>query len=140
MTATSPPRGVSARLLAVLAALAGIALVHGLQCEDGMPVPVSMSHSMTHSVETVGAADGPMDHLVTGALDAVENVIGAPMTLGGLLAACLVAILAWWSASALRMPRPIAAVACPIRAGPRRATRTALPRAPTLAQLCVLRT
>lgn len=115
--------------------------MHGLQCKDGMPaMPMSVSVSITHSAQTVVGAEDPMDHLVTGALHAVQTAVGAPMVLDGILAACLVAILTWLAASTLRLRRTFAAVACAIRAGTTRATRAALPRAPTLAQLCVLRT
>lgn len=84
-----------------------------------------------------------MAHMVADVLHAVKttaDAVGEPMTLGGILAACLVAILTWLAASTLRLQRTSASVACPIRAGPTRATRAAVPRAPSLAQLCVLRT
>ncbi|WP_249643807.1 hypothetical protein [Nocardia sputi] len=146
MTATLPSRTVCARLLVVLAALGGIALAHGLQCEDGMPAmsaPMSMTHSIMQSAQTTGGAADQMDQLVAGTLPAVKTVgdaVGEPMTLGGILAACMVVVLTWLAISTLRLRQTSAVLVCPIRAGPTRAARAASPRAPTLAQLCVLRT
>ncbi|MFH5227582.1 hypothetical protein [Antrihabitans spumae] len=145
MTATSPSRGISARLLAVLAVLAGLALAQGLQCRDGMPamsLPGSMPQSVMYSAPADTDASDDAD-LVTGAFHIVKaaaDAAGEPMALGGVLAACLVAVLTWLAASTLRLRRTSVAVGCPIRAGPSRAAHAALPRAPTLAQLCVLRT
>ncbi len=142
VTAAPPSRRIPVRLLAVPAALVGIALMHGLQCKDGMPA-LPMAHAGVHSIDTTASAGDRVDHLVTDTLHAVKtaaDAAGDPVMLGGVLAACMVAILTWLAVSTLRPPRATATAAIPIRAGPTRAARAALPRAPTLAQLCVLRT
>lgn len=105
---------------------------------------ISMPHMGMHSAtaaENVGIGD--LVNLAAGTLEIMTTVADAaddPTMLGGILAACLVGVLSWFAASILRLRRTVVTVVCPIRAGPTYAASTALPRAPTLAQLCVLRT
>ncbi len=105
---------------------------------------ISMPHMGMHSA--TAAADvgtGDLADLAAGTLRLVTTGADAaddPTMLGGILAACLVGVLRWFAASILRLLRTAVTAVCPIRAGPTYAARAALPRAPTLAQLCVIRT
>ena len=131
---THGARGHLSRLAVVLAVLAGLALVVGVQCTNGM--------SMAHGPNTVMAHGG---HEVT-----VEHPIAAGMLVApdldapggsdtGALAACLMLIVAVIAIVAgLRLPglRSSEAALQPARLA---LAAVVLPRAPSLARLCLLR-
>ena len=153
-------RGHLARLVAVVAVLAGLALAVGLQCTDGMAMP--MAHAATSATAATDcgppatmAADHRPGHVVpadTGpppaacpALDMAGTFAsahdGASGThdLGGLLATCLAFLIAAVTAVAVLRPavvRGVVRMLPPVRVAVIRAVR---PRAPNLAELCVLR-
>ncbi|SDN18295.1 hypothetical protein SAMN04488074_13826 [Lentzea albidocapillata subsp. violacea] len=122
---THGARGHLSRLTVVLAVLAGLALVVGVQCADGM----SMAHDR-HEL----TVERPVAAGMLVALDAPGD-----SDTGGELAACLMLIVAVIAIVAgLRLPglRSSAAILRPARAV---LAAVVLPRAPGLARLCLLR-
>ncbi|MFI7676315.1 hypothetical protein [Actinophytocola sp. NPDC049390] len=165
MTGTARPvlaaRGRLARLVAVLAVLAGLAVAVGLQCTDGMAMP------MAHGATSAGAsapcgsqADMTASHpeasgmpADTGQLAAACPVLGAAVALanadegssrsgglGGVLATCLAFILAVVAAMAVLRPSHFRGVVRMLRPARVAVTRALRPQAPSLAELCLLRT
>lgn len=141
-------RGHLARLVAVVAVLAGVAVLPWPQCPDGMIVDaVYLDQGASPAMAVAGVNDHPQDtaalctaHSASGAPARVADSSGGSGDVGGVLATCLtflVAVLAviaglspCWLRSFVRLhaPRPGARV-CTIGL-----------RAPSLAQLRVLRT
>lgn len=124
---THRTRGHLSQLAVVLAVLAGLALVVGVQCTDGM--------SMAHGGHEI-TAEHPV---AAGMLVAPDLETPGGSDTGGALAACLMLIVAVIAVVAgLRLPGLRSSVAAS------RFARTALgevvlPRAPSLATLCLLR-
>ncbi|MDX8037225.1 DUF6153 family protein [Lentzea sp. BCCO 10_0856] len=120
-------RGHLSRLVVVLAVLAGLALVVGVQCTDGM----SMAH---------GGHETAVEHPVAaGMLMASDLETPGGSDTGGALAACLMFIVAVIAIVAgLKLPgsRSSAATSRSVRMT---LGAVALPRAPSLARLCLLR-
>lgn len=132
---THGARGHLSRLVVVLAVLAGLALVVGAQCTDGM----SMAHG-ANTVMVVGGHEfiaqqpGEVGILVAPGADAPGD-----SDMGGALAACLMLIVAVLAIVAgLRLPglRSSAAALRPVRVA---LTPVVLLQAPSLAALCLLR-
>ena len=120
-------RGHLSRLAVVLAVLAGLALVVGVQCTDGM----SMAHSGHETTVEHPVAAGM---LMTPELEFPDG-----RDTGGALAACLMLIVAVVAIVAgLRLPglRRSAAASRSVRWA---LGEVVLPRAPSLATLCLLR-
>ncbi|WP_157367715.1 hypothetical protein [Alloactinosynnema sp. L-07] len=165
MTGTARPaqaaRGHLARLVAVVAVLAGLALAVGLQCTDGMAMP--MAHPATSAAAGTGcglpatmATDHGLGHVVPADIGLPSGACPAPNMaatfafarddasgthdLGGMLATCLAFLIAAVTAVAVLRPavvRGVVRVLPPVRVAVVRAVR---PRAPSLAELCLLRT
>ncbi len=120
-------RGDLSRLVVVLAVLAGLALVVGVQCTDGM----SMAH---------GGHETTVEHPVAaGMLMASDLETPGDGDAGGALAACLmliVAVIAIVAGPRLPGLRSSAAASRSVRMT---LGEVVLPRAPSLATLCLLR-
>ncbi|MDX8143195.1 hypothetical protein SK854_13795 [Lentzea sp. BCCO 10_0061] len=129
-------RGRLVRLAVVLAVLAGLALVVGVQCTDGM--------SMPHGANAVMADDG---HELS-----VERPVAAGMSVapdqdthgdsdvGGALAACLMLIAAVIALVArLGLPRVRSSAVAAARSARTALFPVVLARAPSLERLCLLR-
>ncbi|WP_144065801.1 hypothetical protein [Lentzea albidocapillata] len=122
---THGARGHLSRLAVILAVLAGLALVVGVQCADSM--------SMAHDGHEL-TVERPVAAGMLVALDASGD-----SDTGGALVACLMLIVAVIAiAAGLRLPglRSSAAILRPVRAA---LAAVVLPRAPSLASLCLLR-
>lgn len=159
-------RGCLARLVVVVGVLAGLVFAHGVQCTDGMtamPIEQGASWGMV-----VGAAqDGAVPAVLAGvkrhspddvtATDSAHQITAVPSAagvfalggdrspgshgLGGVMTACLacivavVAVIVGLRPSLLRIFVPV------LTSGfGRRVIRTVPPRAPSLAELCLLLT
>lgn len=153
-------RGRLVRLVAVLAVLAGVALAVGLQCTDGMAMPmahgVSADTAMACSSSSSAMAETHVPERVTsadsGGLTAACPAAGAELFvlaengspssggMGGVLATCLAFILAVVVAVASLRPGPSWGVVRLLRAARAMATRAVRPLSPSLAELCLLRT
>lgn len=132
---TDGARGHLSRLAVVLALLAGLALVVGVQCTDGM----SMAHG-SNAVMADGGHELTVEHPVAAGM-LVGSDPGTPggSDTGGALTACLTLIAAVIAiASGLRLPglRSSVAVLRPVCVA---LAAVALPRSPSLARLCLLR-
>jgi hypothetical protein len=159
MTGTARPvraaRGHFARLVAVLAVFAGLAVAVGMQCTDGMAV-MPMAHgadsapmacgspaSTATAHERVAPADnGPLT--VACAAPGVAAAYAeseAPGTggLGGLLATCLAFLVAVVTLVASLRSAGLRSVPVMVGSARVRLIRTLRPRAPSLAELCLLR-
>ncbi|HEY8455380.1 MAG TPA: hypothetical protein VIL34_07285 [Actinopolymorphaceae bacterium] len=155
-------RGRLVRLVAVLAVLAGVALAVGLQCTDGMAMPMAHGASADaamacssspsamaerHVPERVTSADsGGLTAAACPTPGAAESFVlaenGSPGSggMGGVLATCLAFILAVVVAVASLRPGPSWGVVRLLRPARAVATRAVQPLAPSLAELCLLRT
>lgn len=149
-------RGRLARLVAVLAVLVGVALTVGLQCTDGMAMP--MAHGA--SADAAMACDSPSSavaaiHVADRAATADMGQVAATGTapdaaaddgapgsgvVGGVLATCLAVFLAVVVVLAALRPGPLWGAVRLLRPARVVAIRAVRPRAPTLAELCLLRT
>ncbi|UAK33321.1 hypothetical protein K8O92_04870 [Nocardia asteroides] len=143
------------RLAVALSAFVAIALVHGAQCQTGMPMGM-----MAHSAAMVGGVAGQCGGAQVGdagfhehdhgpdsrvgvqaadtPLTVADDAVPAPPV--GLVMACLAAFLAMLATLAFPRRDVVATV---LRRAPDVAmirVRAVLPRAPTLVELCVLRT
>ncbi len=162
-------RGYLARLVAVVGVLAGLVLANGVQCTDGMnamaiehvtssgmavgaaqdgAVPAVQARVERHSSDYVTAAEPT--HQVT----AVSVVPGAAGVLafaghgspgfpgqGGLLAACMAFIVAVVAVIVGLRPARLRIIVAVLVSGPGRGViRVVHLRAPSLAELCLLRT
>ncbi|MCE7004578.1 DUF6153 family protein [Kibdelosporangium philippinense] len=121
-------RGSLARLVAVIAVLVGVVLMHGLQCSDDMT-----------GMHSDGGAGMVHEHSATPANDHDPGPADSD-GLGGMLMTCLAFIVVIVTAMVglrlvglVNLDRLIRAVRA-ARAG------MTLPRGPSLAQLCLLRT
>ncbi|MBF6289751.1 hypothetical protein IU436_26510 [Nocardia farcinica] len=149
----TPRRAALLRLAVVLSAFVGIALVHGAQCQTGMPM------GMAHSAAVLSGVAGPCgaqvdDSGIHGHDHGLDSGVGAeatdtPMTVVddaapappvGLVMACLAAFLALLATIAFPRREVVATVLRRARDMGMTRVRAVLPRAPTLAELCVLRT
>lgn len=142
---TTAVRGQLARLVAVLAVLAGVAFAVGLQCTEGMAMP--MAHGMGQ-VETHIACDFAASHegsstemRVAAAPCAAES--GGMLDhqgLGGTLATCLALLFAVVAAVAALPPSRLRR----LMTASRRVRVVVAPavwsRTPRLEELCLLRT
>ncbi|MEU0470700.1 hypothetical protein ABZ215_42465 [Amycolatopsis sp. NPDC006131] len=159
-------RGYLARLVAVVAVLAGLVLAHGLQCNDGMTVMhaasgASMAADATHdcgaaavtaaavdvvspeSIPPVEASQRLADRCTASHTRAVVLAAGSSPGshgLGGLLATCLAFIVAVVAALVGLRPTGLRGIVPMLRSARVAMMRAALPRAPSLAELCLLRT
>jgi hypothetical protein len=143
-------RGHLARLVAVLAVLAGLGYAVGLQCTGGMTTDMVMAHGTT-STDTVVACQSPLatsntvEHADTRQCPAPVFAVAADDSssfdgLGGVLATCLAFLIAVVAAVATLRPghlRGVGGMSRPVRMTVLRAGR---PQPLTLAELCVLRT
>ncbi|WP_157227403.1 MULTISPECIES: hypothetical protein [Nocardia] len=141
------------RLVVVLAALVGIALIQSGHCQASAPMDMSMTAAAAaagHCGPAQAGADQGMNHADHDHGAVMFQTDAAPVTTGsdqsppavpaGIVMACLAVFLALlagvallrshWRACAIRLPLPLA--------GPE--PRAVLPRPPSLAELCVLRT
>ncbi len=135
-----------ARLIAVLAALVGLAMMQTSPCADevrafGHDIRCSTAGLVANAVTDVGAATSASE--VVGDLEAGADLLGSamlePVAPVGALGLCLVLLLSvllavTWPARA----RPI--LLAPARAGPHPVIIQRRCNAPSLAMLCVLRT
>jgi hypothetical protein len=156
MSSTTGPeraaRGFLARLVAVVAVLAGVVLVQGLQCAGGMSgMHVASGMTCSHPVamdsvdghftqETVTSAEA--DQLPTSGCAVASGATDSHLDsdgLGGVLAACLAYLVA--VVAAMTGLRPIM-LRCVdrLRFVHAPTIRRVLSRAPSLAELCLLRT
>jgi hypothetical protein len=125
------------RLLVVVAVLTGLVLTLGLQCTDGMGSGTHVAMGMSTT------ADGGTSAMDVGEPSmAVVVADGAPGShdLGSLLAACLVFIVAVAAAVAVFRPARLAGFVRLFDVARGTVVRAVEQRAPSLAQLCVLRT
>ncbi|BDT85569.1 MULTISPECIES: hypothetical protein [Nocardia] len=148
-----PRRAALLRLAVVLSAFVGIALVQGAQCQTGMPMGMVQSAVMFDGVagQCATGVNGPSAHEHDHGHDSGMGIDmpdtpmamaddAAPTPPAGLVMACLAAFLALLAAfmfprrevvtTALRQAQDVGITG----------VRAVLPRAPTLAELCVLRT
>ncbi|TDP38637.1 hypothetical protein DFR75_103294 [Nocardia ignorata] len=147
-----PRRAALLRLAIVLSALVGIALVHGAQCQAGMPMGMAQSVVMRDDAGQCGArGDDPSSHAHDRGHDSgkgvqapdapmpmVEDAAPAPPV--GLAMACLAAFLALLAVFVFARREVTVTVLRQVQNVGLTGVRAVLPRAPTLAQLCVLRT
>lgn len=161
-------RGYLARLVVVVGVLAGLVLAHGVQCTDGMTAmaiehvansgmavgfaqdgaaPAAMAGVERHSPDDVTAADTAHQvtavYVLPGAAAvsplAGDGPFGSHGLCGG-LAACLVFIVAVVAVIVALRP-PLLRIFVPVLMSGRAAViRAVHPRAPRLAELCLLRT
>ena len=129
-------------LLAVTVLLAGLAITAGVQCSDGMTMPLVPTSSL-HDGSDAGAED-PSLPAVTGAVSSVMGVVSAadgsmPMTSGMLVGTCMALLAMALLAVAVTIRRSLTQ-ALPLVAAVRRVVVPPLLGAPSLARLCVLRT
>ncbi|WP_148311627.1 DUF6153 family protein [Amycolatopsis japonica] len=137
---TTTVRGQLARLVAVLAVLAGVAFAAGLQCTEGMAMP--MAHDMGHAETRIAC-----DSLASSA----ETRVAAPCAaesggmldhqgLGGTLATCLAFLFAVVAAVAALPPSRLRGLVTAFRRVRVVASPVIWSRAPKLEELCLLRT
>jgi hypothetical protein len=122
IAAVTDRRARFVRFVAALAVLAGLALVVGLQCSEGMPMSVT-----TH-------CDGATGH---------EDMCAAETThddMGGALMTCLAFLGAVFAVAVWLRPVGLHGIVRMIRSMRAVVSRAAEPRAPSLEQLCLLRT
>ncbi|MGV9753222.1 hypothetical protein [Nocardia farcinica] len=149
----TPRRAALLRLAVVLSAFVGIALVHGAQCQTGMPMPMSHSAAVLSGVtgQCGAQVDDSGSHGHDNGLDfgvgaeatdtpmmAADDAAPAPPV--GLVMACLAAFLALLATIAFPRREVVATVLRRAQDRGMTRVRAILPRAPTLAELCVLRT
>ncbi|WP_439659457.1 hypothetical protein ACSHWB_44990 [Lentzea sp. HUAS TT2] len=132
---TPSARAHLARLVVVLAVLAGLALVVGAQCTDGM----SMAHDV-NVVMTDGGHEAVVERPVAaGEPAALARDMAGGSDMGGVLAVCLMIIAAVVSIVAvLRLPG-VRGLATVVRPACATLAAAFLPQAPSLAKLCLLR-
>jgi hypothetical protein len=152
MSSTTRPeraaRGLLARLVAVVAVLAGVVLAQGLQCAGGMSgMHVASGMTCSHPVamdsvdghftqETVTSTEA--GQLPTSGCAVADSHLDSD-GLGGVLAACLaylVAVVAAMTGLRPIMPQRVDR----LRFAHAPTIRRVLSRAPSLAELCLLRT
>lgn len=151
-------RGHLARLVVVLAVLAGLGLAVGLQCTDGMAM--SMAHGATSAstgmgcgspvAMTAGHVGEPVTPAGAGQLSSACAAAGAVALadedapgsrgLGGVLATCLAFLVAVMAAVAALRPGHLRSVVRILRTARAVVNRAFRPRALSLAELCLLRT
>jgi hypothetical protein len=134
-------RGHLARFVAVLAVLAGLALAVGLQCTDGTAaMPMDMAGAAVECGSPSMVAEQAGHHVVDPCLPADASGASGFDGLGGVLATCLAFIIAVVAAAVLLRPLRASGVFKALQLV-RVSVFTALrPRAPSLAELCLLRT
>lgn len=151
-------RGHLARLVAVLAVLAGLVLLHSPHCTDGMTAMPHLATSAGSGTATAaiscgssatmteaGSQPATMAHQLAAVCPAVAGVVAAGSShgsdgMGGLLATCLAFIVAVL-ATLLGLRPSWQQVALIARLSERvTRIRAVVPRAPSLAELCLLRT
>lgn len=131
-------RGDLARLVAVVAVLAGLVLTHGLPCADGA--------TGTHAAGTTCGHVRPADGLTDAAAPVPVSACAAPAGaldaggFGGVLATCLAFVMAVVAAATGLRPARLWNAGRAVRSARAALARTVLPRAPSLAALCLLRT
>jgi hypothetical protein len=147
-------RGHLARLVVVVAVLAGLGLAVGLQCTGGMAMPMAQGASSADVVMSCGSLKpaASSDHDVPGNMGHRGTTCAMPAAfagngsmgshgLGGVIATCLVFFLAVVAAVAtLLRPGGFATISRMPRSVPVAAIRDVRPRALSLAELCLLRT
>ncbi len=158
-------RAYLARLVAVAAVLAGLSLAYGLQCAGGMTAAVHAAPGASMAVgaaqdggapAAMAAVDGSVPERVATAgtsdqLTAMRAVPGGAVALagddspgsrglGGVLATCLALIVAVAAAVVALRPTGSRSIVRMLKSVRLRLGRTALPRTPSLAELCLLRT
>lgn len=159
-------RGCLARLVVAVGVLAGVVFAHGVQCTDGMSAmaikQVASSSTALGAVQDGAvvavmagvAGHSPGDLAAAGAAHQVTAVPGeagvmalvgdsSPGShgLGDVLAACLVFIVAVVAVSVGLRPSLLRIFVAVLMFGRgRRVIRVVAPRAPSLAELCLLRT
>lgn len=145
------------RLAVVVSAFVGIALIQGAQCQAGMPMGMAQSLATIDGATSdrcgVVSVDAKGGHEADDGHDSGMGIVvpDAPMAVpvaedpepvvpAGLVMACLAVFLALLVAFALPRRGGIAHRVRLVQAVGMTRVRSALPRAPTLAELCVLRT
>ncbi|GAD83366.1 hypothetical protein FEK33_21150 [Nocardia asteroides NBRC 15531] len=149
----TPRRVALLRLAVVLSAFVGIALAHGTQCQTGMPMGMTHSAAVLSGVtghcgaqvddSDIHQHDNGLDSEVAAeatntSLTPVDDAEHAPTV--GLAMACLAAFLALLATFAFPRKEIVAIVLRRTQDMGMTGVRSALPRAPTLAELCVSRT
>jgi peptidoglycan/LPS O-acetylase OafA/YrhL len=152
-------RGHLARLVAVLAVLAGLVLLHSPHCTDGMTAMPHLAASVGSGTSTAAASCGSSatmtepgsqpattaDQLAAVCPAAGVGAVAAGSShgsdgMGGLLATCLAFIVAVLAALlGVRPSRQQIGLVARLSDYATR-IRAVVPRAPSLAELCVLRT
>jgi hypothetical protein len=136
-------RGYLVRLLAVVAVLVGLALTHGFQCTDDMTTVMrgasGASAGMAGGVAHDDHAAARMAHADTGVSGIAAGDSSGSRGLGAVLATCLAFIVAV-VAGVLGLRRAGLGVVRVLDSAPVVAIRAAIPRTPSLAELCLLRT
>lgn len=162
-------RGYLARLVAVVGVLAGLVLANGVYCTDGMIATMATEHVASSGMAVGTAQDRTApaakvrverhssDHLTaaepTHRVTAVCAVPGAAGVLafagqgspgapgqGGVLAACLAFIVAVVAVIVGLRPGWLRVFVAVLMSGPATVIRIVQSRAPSLAELCLLRT
>jgi hypothetical protein len=122
IAAVTDRRARLVRFVAALAVLAGLALVVGLQCSEGMPMSVTTHCDASAGHEDMCAADTTHDDV------------------GGALMTCLAFIAAVFAVAVWLRPVGLQRIVRLIRSLRAVVFRAVEPRAPSLEQLCLLRT
>jgi hypothetical protein len=133
------------RLVVVVAVLTGLVLTLGLQCTDGMSTGMHTSLGTSTALDTRShGGDFAVD---ARAAVAHADLLASPMTgssdsrdTGGLLATCLAFIIAVAAAVVVLRPTGWATTVRLLDTMRGAVVRAVVPWAPSLAQLCVLRT
>ncbi|MGW5440739.1 MULTISPECIES: hypothetical protein [Nocardia] len=155
----APRRVALLRLAVVVSAFVGIALIQGTQCQAGMPMGTARAQAVAAidgaTVDQCGAVpiDARAEHQVDPGHDSAMGVAGLdapiavavaedldPVLPAGLVMACLAAFLALLVVFALPRRGGFAHRVRLVQDVGMTGVRSVLPRAPTLAELCVLRT
>jgi len=142
MTGTARPvqavRGHLARLVVVVAVLAGLGLAGGLQCADGTSMAMPMSDGANSATAAMAGMAG---NETAEPVSALGDVMPGTHGMGGLLATCLVFFVAVVVAVAVLLsPGRLGSVVQLPRAARVVVIRAIQPRVLSLAELCLLRT
>ncbi|WP_405139111.1 hypothetical protein [Nocardia sp. NBC_01388] len=157
---TTRARAAFAQLVVVLAGLVGIALVQGALCQAAMSMggmdmameqPVAAVGVVVQDIGSIPVASDPILHVESAMQHAdigVREVVAAVDVMdgrsapapAGIVMACLAVFLALLTVLAIPRRGGASYVIRSRRPGRAVRPRSALPRAPSLAELCVLRT
>ncbi|WP_340682767.1 DUF6153 family protein [Amycolatopsis coloradensis] len=134
---TTAVRGRLAQLVAVLAVFVGLAFAAGLQCTEGMAMP--MAHGMA-SAETHIAPEPGAAYCAPETMTSVDGGLPGHDGSGGTLATCLAFLFAVVAAVTTLPPSRLRGLVATFRRVRVVARYAVWSRAPRLEELCLLRT